>query len=276
MHAFLEHLHRQVAAGHAAQRGGAPQLVVVAAARIQADHQRGLADALGQVVDIGGQVVAAGFLAGLDQHHAARMRSALCLQRHHRGQRTVDRVAIVGATAAVQAVAFHHRFPSALAFVPAGHLRLLVQVAVEQDAVVVATAIRCRHLDEDQRRAAFQAHHFQCHARHVLRARPGLHQRHRLLHVPVLHPVGVEHRRLVGDADVLHQLRDDLGVPFGADEVAGLAGVEVVGGHACRSEASARPPFYSRPISALRGWAVSYRHPGEAPVRRRGGRRSSG
>jgi hypothetical protein len=110
VHAFLEHLHRQVAAGHAAQRGGAPQLVVVAAARIQADHQRRLADALGQVVDIGGQVVAAGFLAGLDQHHAARMRSALCLQRHHRGQRTVDRVAVVGATAAVQAVAFHHRF----------------------------------------------------------------------------------------------------------------------------------------------------------------------
>ena len=33
-------------------------------------------------------------------------------------------------------------------------------------------------------------------------------------HVPVLHPVGVEHRRLVRNADVFDQLRDDVAVPW--------------------------------------------------------------
>ena len=136
MHAFLQHLDREVAAGQAAQRGRAPQLVVVAAARIQAHHQRRLADAVGEVVDVGRQVVAAGFLAGLDQDHAARVRRALLLQRLDRGERAEDRVAVVGAAAAVQPVALDHRLPRAQALVPAGHFRLLVEVAVQQHAVV--------------------------------------------------------------------------------------------------------------------------------------------
>ena len=45
VHALGQHPHRERAAGEAAQRRGEPQLVVVAAARIEADDQRRLADA---------------------------------------------------------------------------------------------------------------------------------------------------------------------------------------------------------------------------------------
>ena len=60
---------------------------------------------------------------------------------------------------------------------------------------------------------------------------PVLHQGDRLFHVAVLHPIGVEHRRLVGDADVLDELRDDVGVPLAADLVERAGGVEGGGGN---------------------------------------------
>ena len=236
MHAFLQHLDREVATGQAAQRSRAPQLLVVAAARIQAHHQRRLADAPGEVVDIGGQVVAAGFLAGLDQHDAARVRHVLRLQCQDRGQRAEDRVAIVGAAASIQAVALDHRLPWAEVVVPAGHFRLLVEMAVQQHAVIFAAAVERGHLDEDHRRASFQPHHFDLHARDWLRLRPVLHQLDRGVHVAMRDPLGVEHRRLVGDADVLHQLRDDLVVPFRVDEALDerglhVGGIDLVGVH---------------------------------------------
>src|SRR3546814_8246129 len=81
---------------------------------------------------------------------------------------------------------------------------------VEQHAVVAGCGARGRNVDEDQRRAAFQAHHLECHAGDRLRAGPGFHQLDGVLHVAVLHPVGVEHRRLVGDAHVLDELGNDL------------------------------------------------------------------
>jgi len=39
MYSLLQHLDGQSAGGHAAQRGGQPQLIVIAAARIEADDQ---------------------------------------------------------------------------------------------------------------------------------------------------------------------------------------------------------------------------------------------
>ena len=216
MHAFVENLDGQVAAGHAAQGRGQPHLVVIAAAGIEADDQRRLADALGQVVDVVRQVVAARFLAGFDHDHAARMRNLLRLQGHDRGQRAEDRIAVVGAAAPVQPIALDDRLPRPEVLRPAGHFRLLVEMAVEQDAVVTLAG----NIDEDQRRAPFQAHHFELHARNRLRACPGFHQGDGLVHVAVLRPVGIEHRRLVRDANVVDQLRHDLFVPDLADEAA--------------------------------------------------------
>ncbi len=228
MHALVEHLHREVAAGQAAQRGGAPQLVIVGAARIQAHHQRRLADAVGQVVHVGRQVVAARFLTGFDQHHAARVRQVLFLQRQHRSQRAEDGVAVIGAAAAVQLVAAQHRHPRAEVVVPAGHLRLLVQVAVQQHGVVAGFGAGGGNFQQQQRRAAFQAHHFDLQARQLLRLGPGFHQGDGLLHVAVLDPIGVEHRRFVGNADVFDQLRNDLAVPLFTDELAELGAVHLV------------------------------------------------
>ena len=77
VHALGEQLDLEVAADEPAQRRRRPQLVVVAAARVEADDEARLADARREVLDVGGQVVAAALLAGLDQDDAARVRDAL-------------------------------------------------------------------------------------------------------------------------------------------------------------------------------------------------------
>ena len=61
--------------------------------------------------------------------------------------------------------------------------------------------------------------------RHLLRARPGFHQPDRIVHITVRGPVAVEHRRLVWNADVFDELRDDFVVPFAADEVFDFADI---------------------------------------------------
>ena len=84
-----------------------------------------------------------------------------------------------------------------------------------------------RHLDIDERGAPFQPHHFQRGARQrrQLGARPGLHQPDCSIHVAVLDPLGVEHRRLVGNADVLDQLRHDFVVPQATDKTGKAGGI---------------------------------------------------
>ena len=77
--AFLD-AHLQRAGSDAAQRRGEPHPVPVSAARIEADDQRRIADPVEQVIDIEGQVVAAGFLATLDHDDATRARDLLLLE----------------------------------------------------------------------------------------------------------------------------------------------------------------------------------------------------
>jgi hypothetical protein len=77
-----------------------------------------------------------------------------------------------------------------------------------------------RHFDEDQRRAPLDPHDFQRCAGKLgeFGARPALEQGNHLVHVPVLFPCGVEHRRFIGNADVVGQRRNDFAVPDTADE----------------------------------------------------------
>ena len=77
MDALVKHLDGQCARGHAAQRGGHPELIVITASGVETNHERWAADPLRKVIDIIGQVVAAGFLAGLDQNDATRVRHPL-------------------------------------------------------------------------------------------------------------------------------------------------------------------------------------------------------
>src|SRR5437763_3978342 len=109
------------------------------------------------MLDVIWQIVAAGFFARLDQNDAARMRYALLSESRERGQGREHRIAVVGAAAAVQLVAFEARDPRAITLGPADHLRLLVEMAVKQHGV----GTLARHFDQDQRRAARQPYNFE-------------------------------------------------------------------------------------------------------------------
>ena len=79
VHAFGQDLHRQCAGEVAAQARGEPELLVVAALGIQADHEVRLTQASGQVFDVGGQIDAAGFLGSLDENRTGGVGDALFL-----------------------------------------------------------------------------------------------------------------------------------------------------------------------------------------------------
>src|SRR5579863_830509 len=194
-----------------AQRCGQPKLIVIAATGIETHDQRRAADPRGEVIDVERQIVAAGLFAGLDQHDGAGVRHALLVQRRQSGQRAEHRIAVVGAAAAIEFVAINARQPGAVAVFPADHFGLLVEMTVEQHRIGALAG----NLDQDDRGAAGQPHDFQRRAGEGgdLASRPGFEHRHRFVHIAVRGPIGVEHRRLVGDLDVFDQGRDDLVVP---------------------------------------------------------------
>jgi hypothetical protein len=130
------------------------------------------------------------------------------LQRRDRGE---DGVAVVRAAAAVELAVLDLRDPGPEVLAPAGHLRLLVEVAVEEHGA--GDAVVGRDLDQQDRRAAGELHHLDLHALDREAAAPRLGELHRGVDVPVPRPVLVEVRALRGDGDVLDQLRDDRLVP---------------------------------------------------------------
>src|SRR5262249_58404740 len=117
----------------APQRRRAPELIVVAAARVEAHDEVGRADARRKRFQVGRKVVAAALLAAFDEDRHARVRALFLLHCPQRGERAEHRVAVVGSAAAVELAALDHRRPRPEAFAPAGHLGLLVEVAVDED-----------------------------------------------------------------------------------------------------------------------------------------------
>ena len=120
-------------------------MVIIAAARVQADNKAGRADAVGQGIHIIGQISAAALLAGFNHDHTAGNRSALALERRNGGQGSEGRIAVVGTSPPVQLAVSQHRLPRAEPVMPAVHGRLLVQVAVEQHGF----GRIARHLDKE-------------------------------------------------------------------------------------------------------------------------------
>src|SRR5215469_11405634 len=225
MYPLLQHAHGERAREHAAQRGGEPELLVVAAAAVEADDERGAADARRQMIDVVRQVVAARFLAGLDEDDAARMRHALVVQGGDGRERAEHRIAVIGTAAAVELVALDERRPRAIALEPADHLGLLVEMAVEEHGLLMGAsggAPRCRHLDEDDGRPALEPHDLEAGAGEAgeLPPRPAFKKTNGVLHIAVHRPVGVEGGRLVWDLDVLDEGRHHLVIPALADELA--------------------------------------------------------
>ena len=185
MNAFGEHPHRQRAGEDAAQRGREPEPVVVAAFRVQADHEVWFPDLFRQRLHVGWQVVAAALFAAFDQQGAAWMGKTLGLQRGDGGQRCEAGVAVVCAAASVEAAAADHRLPRAEARVPALELGLLVVVAVEEH---VAGAV-ASDFAEQHRRTIRQRNDAHGQAAHAAVLRPGAQVLHRGLHVPFGLPV---------------------------------------------------------------------------------------
>src|SRR5206468_4280075 len=97
VHALGQDLDAQDAAAHAAQARRQPQLIVVAGAAVEADDEPHRAEARLQRIEVGRQIERAALLAALDDADAARPRDALPVERDDRGQRGIDRIAVVGA-----------------------------------------------------------------------------------------------------------------------------------------------------------------------------------
>src|SRR6266851_1596880 len=201
MDTFGENLDAEFSADQAAQRCRRPELVVIAASRIQRDAQAWLPDTLTEMLNIMRQVETAALFASLDDDDASRMRNRMRLQRTDRAETREHRVPIVGAAAAIKTIALEHRIPRAETSTPTGHLRLLVHVPIEQHAIFGVTG----NIREQQRRAARESHNFHRHPLQRLAARPILEARDRAIHVPMRLPVAIESDRLVRDPDVLDQ-----------------------------------------------------------------------
>ena len=205
MHAFGEHVGPQRADQVAAQRGRAPELIVVATLGVETDDQARRAEAGTQRIDVGRQVGAAAFFACFDQHDAAGVGNLLLAQRADRGNGRKERIPVVGATAAIELAVTDHGGPRFEAVGPPRELRLLVEVPVHQHAVVHVA----RDVDHQYRRAAVEPQHLDLGAGRRLRLGPAHHQLDGGFHVPMRFPVRVEERGLVRDADVVDQLRQD-------------------------------------------------------------------
>ena len=150
--AFPQDVDRELATDETPERRRRPELVVVPAGGVQADHEARRADASLQRLHVGGQVGAPALLAGLDDDDAPGMRHSLGLERLHGGERREGRVTVVGRAPTVEAVATADRRPRAQAIAPAHHLRLLVEVAVQEDGLVGGP----RDLHQEDRRPARQ------------------------------------------------------------------------------------------------------------------------
>ena len=193
MHAFSENFHLQHTTGHATQRSCQPELVVVASARIQADHQPHIPQPRAQGIDIRQQVVGAAFFAGFDQADDARVRHVLRLQGLNGGDAGVHRVAIVGAATAKQLAVFVLGRPGPEVVAPAGELGLLVQVAIHQHGFGGA-GFGGRHFEKHHRRAPFHPDNLQLEAFHLLRLNPGRRIAHHGVDMAMAGPVLVKGR----------------------------------------------------------------------------------
>ena len=235
MYPFTQHLDAQGAARQSPERGRTPHLLVVTTARVEADDQFRLPDARRQCLHIGGQIEAPALLAGLDEDHTAGVRHANMMQRRDGAQGREHRVAVVCPAPTVEPIALHDRQPRTEAGAPPAHLRLFVEVAVEQHRrgcagvqtpefaarYVCARYVYARYIYKNERRAAREPHHLDTETRDRLCLGKGHKARHHLIHVAVRLPFGIEGRGLVGDADVLDERGEDGSIPDPIDVIPG-------------------------------------------------------
>jgi len=218
VHAFGKNLDGQRASDQSTQRRRHPQLLIVAAAGIESHHQLHVTESRRQQFKIGRQIRASAFLAGLDDADAAWPRYTLGINCGNRRQRGVNRVAVVGATAAIEFAVLDDGLPWAEVVAPALHFRLLVEVPVEQHRAVVAESRRRRYVEQQAGRAAFDRDDLDRQAVDRLSATPVLGRLDHRVQVSVYGPTGVERGGFRGYANVVDQARDEVLVPFFRNE----------------------------------------------------------
>src|SRR5262249_47971241 len=131
VHAFGQHFDREPAVHEAAQRGRAPELLVASASRTEPDDERGRAYPRRERVEVRGKIVAAALLAALDHDRAAAVGAAGLPQGTQGCDRCEYRVAVVRSSSPIELAVTHHRRPASQAVGPAGHLGMLVEMAVK-------------------------------------------------------------------------------------------------------------------------------------------------
>ena len=143
------------------------------------------------------------------------MWNLLLVQRANGEEGSENGIAIVRTATAIEPTVANDRRPGIETFHPSGELGLLVQMPVHQYGVIDAPG----HFDEEQRTAVGQAHDLDLHSGQRVLLAPALHQIGGPIHVAMLRPLRIEVHRLVRDADVIAQGRDDRFVPYAIDIV---------------------------------------------------------
>ena len=219
VHAFVEHVGAQHPADHAPERGRGPELVVVAGPGVEADHEVRTADHAREVLHVGREIRRAALFRKLHEQHHPGALFPFEAERLHGGERAVERVPVVGPAASVELVPLADRLPGAEAVAPAGHFRLLVEVAVHQDGPVGLA----RTIEQEQRCPARDPPHVELRPRRRVPLHEFPPHPERLLHVAVGLPVGVEQHRNVRNGDVFGEGGEDLLLPETVNEFAGKA-----------------------------------------------------
>ena len=145
---------------------------------------------------------------------------ALALQGRDRRQGCEQRVAVVRSAATVQLAIVHHRLPRPQAIGPTIEFRLLVVVAVHKHRRGGRGARG--HFRIQQWRAPGQGHGAAGQATHGAAADPLGEQLDGVAHVRQRVPVRLEGWRLVGDADVVAQGWQDVGIPCARYELTNM------------------------------------------------------
>jgi hypothetical protein len=214
-----EDVDAQRSTDQAAQRSRHPPSLVVEASGVEAQDEARRADPVGERVEVCRQVGTTALLACFDQHEASVVAQPTCLRGFDREDRREGGIAVVRAAAAIQAVAVDDRLPRAEVVAPSGHLRLLVEVAVEQDRVVGRTRPERWHLHQDHGCATGQLMDLDRHSCHgTARAPRGRARRPGPCDRVRSHFRVVQHRH-VRDLDVVVQRRNDLVAPHPVDVI---------------------------------------------------------
>src|SRR5258708_3992190 len=183
-----------------------------------------------------------------DLRRLLRLRDALRVESRNGRERREYRIAVISPTAPVKPAVFQDGNPGTQAPAPTRHLGLLVEVAVEHHGLVGRRIALRGNVEEEDRRAALEADHLELHPAHRLLRDPRARLLDRGLDVAVLLPLRIEVRRLRGQADVFHELRDDVVVPLAGDAARERGGV----GPGRRGGPSGRPERYFRMLPAWR------------------------